>query len=168
MKLNDWIQTNQIPASITPNGLCMVIPENHVNRADLWGLFDYCVRGSSNMVVWLESTPMAYGTDLAEIPSYVLPKLNKTPRQKLTTGPRLPEQCSWTRTGRLAHMAKTEEPLFDENGLVMENDEGVLLGPIQYMKPPDMSKSTKDFIIPIHPLDGCFWVERTEAWDDVA
>lgn len=160
--LNDWIQLNQIPASITPRGLCVVLPEDHVNRPDLWGLVDYSVSGSSNVIVWLE--PTAKTEELAEIPFYVLPETNKPLCERLTTGPRLPEQYGWVRTSHLARLARAKKDLFDENGLIMEDDEGVLLGPTQYMKPPDM----KDVIIPIHPLDGCFWVERTETWDEVA
>lgn len=162
MTLNDWIQLNQIPASITPKGLCVVLPEDHVNRPDLWGLFDYGVLGTSNMVVWLEPI------DETEIPLYVLPKPDHRKRPKLTHGPRLPEQYEWARTGRLAHLARSEEDLFDEDGLVMESDEESLLGPPQHMETPDISKSMRDVVIPIYPLDGCFWVERTEAWDEVA
>lgn len=159
MNLNDWIQLNQIPASITPNGLCVVVREEYGNRVDLWGLFDYSVCGSSSMVVWLEPTVET------EIPLYVLPSpTTERNRNRLTTGPRLPEQYSWVRTGRLAYSVRTNEPLFDENGLIMEDDEGSLLGPTQHMKTPDIMPNT---VIHTHPLDGCFWVEKTEEWDRV-
>ena len=77
-------------------------------------------------------------------------------------GTRPPRDTRAARVARLAQLATMGEPLFSEEGLNISPLEEVCLGPQKKGADTVVEDTPEEG----HPLEGCFSVELTEAWQD--